>query len=139
MTKTTSDKPKYTCSDCEQELDENAIICPNCGANVEEIEEEEDIAVPYHFRALLTYGSVISFVGWLEVIIGLILIINYIVSKDSTLQFVLLPIGVYLTLFGFLAIAIGQVFACFVTIEKNTRETNNILITKLDKLIAKLT
>ena len=138
----------YNCSKCNAIVQKEAKICPNCGENLEGIEENmedyDEIKVPFHFRTLLTFGYIISIVGWLLIIGGVLLLIKSISSSSSFESSALVPgyssfiMSVVFIFLGFLTVANGELLSCFVTIEKNSRETNNILWIKLNSILKKI-
>lgn len=138
----------YNCSKCNAVVEKNAKVCPNCGETLEGIEENiediDEIKVPFHFRTLLLLGNIISILGWLLIIGGALLLINYISSSSSYESSLLIQgyssivMSVIFIFVGFLTVANGELLSCFVTIEKNSRETNNILWVKLNSILTKL-
>lgn len=97
-------------------------------------EKQSDIAITkitntkaiYQFNTLLGYGKFISGLGWLVIAIGIIAIIGGFASGSEvgvgisvgSLIFIILGIGM---------VASGQLISCFVSIEKNTRATYELL------------
>ena len=136
MTKENSNKDKYYCSDCDYEINENDKICPNCGANVEEI--EEDTSVPVYFKTLVWYAATMTLFGWLVLIAGIVSIIISFSQEVIFNKYAFLLGGISLIMYGIITIVNGELITCFVSIEKNTRETNNILNIKLNTLIKKI-
>lgn len=134
----------YSCTNCGNIVNEETKICPKCGENVEEIDDEaeniEVIKVPFHFKTLLFYSNFVSFIGWLLVICGVtIILFSFSLGFDTEISNSLNVFwGIILVVIGILVVANGQLLSCIVTIEKNSRETNNILWIKLNAIIKKI-
>ncbi len=127
--------PKKITSKCNGELfkdDPNKIIYKD-----EEVRDSDDNRVNfsdidrelkeiYHFKTLLGYGKLISGVGWVIVIIGILSIIGGLASLD---EFGIAIVGgaLFLIISGIGMVISGQVISCFVSIEKNTRATYELL------------
>ena len=78
------------------------------------------------FNTLLSLGQFISLFGWVAVVASIIFII---VGIDSikTLGIVAIISGAMSLIMSILVVALGQLISCFVSIEHNTYETNNLL------------
>jgi hypothetical protein len=88
---------------------------------------QEEIATSgYEFKTLLGYGKFISGVGWIVIILGVIGILAGISTGDDKGWFI--TGGALLTgLTGLGLVVFGQLISCFVSIERNTRVTKEIL------------
>ena len=77
----------------------------------------------YDFRTLLSFGTVLTFIGWGAIILGAIVFIYGIVTQglSSILG------GVFFGIYGVLIVVAGQIIACFVTIERTTKGTYELL------------
>jgi len=84
----------------------------------------------FHFKALRTWGKIISVFGWILVLAGSVtaIIAGLLILEDGPggEVFVLLG-GLVAVLIGFSYIVFGQLISCFVEIEKNTRTTYQML------------
>ena len=78
------------------------------------------------FNTLLSFGQFISIFGWITVVASVIFIIVGIVSI-KTLGIVAIISGAMSLILSILVVALGQLISCFVSIEHNTYETNNLL------------
>ena len=95
--------------------------------------------IKYKFKTLLTYGRVVSVLGWVLIVTGIILVVAGLVSvgdKDPSNIYDLVPLvvslsalpyGIQFVLVGFTFVLLGQMISCFVQIERNTHLTNEIL------------
>ena len=93
------------------------------------ISEETVNGFEYNFKSLLAYGRTISGVGWVAVVVGGIsLLVGSVKSIDNN-EFGVLGLmgGLLIGIFGFLIVTMGQMISCFVTIEKNTRGSYELL------------
>lgn len=136
------------CEACGKELSfrdsfvfKGSSVCKSCltkletGAKVEGFipKKQEDsttstipTSTSYQFKTLLGYGKFISVIGWIVIIIGIIAIIGGFASGSEvgvgvaggSLIFIILGIGM---------VASGQLISCFVSIERNTRATYELL------------
>ncbi|MEO0083851.1 MAG: hypothetical protein ABIK33_05680 [candidate division WOR-3 bacterium] len=81
------------------------------------------------FGTLLGYGKFISFIGWVFVFIGVIVIIVALVGALGRKNFSIMGIlpGVIIAISGIMTVASGQVISCFVAIEKNTRKSKELI------------
>ncbi len=80
----------------------------------------------YHFKTLLGYGKLISATGWFIVFLGIICIVGGIGSGEE-IGFAIAGGGLILIIMGIIMVVTGQVISCFVSIEKNTRLTYELL------------
>jgi hypothetical protein len=91
------------------------------------LEHSEVFKESERFRTLGVYGKFISFLGWL--LFGVSIIVGIIgfagIPKGQSLLY--LFAGIAGVLLGFVWVASGQVISCFISIEKNTRTTSEIL------------
>ena len=71
-------------------------------------------------RFIFYFGCIISTVIVIAVILGM-------QSVDSSAQIIFFIGGVISLINGILLVAVGQLISCFVSIERNTYETNNLL------------
>lgn len=78
------------------------------------------------FNTLSSVGKFISIVGWVFVIASIFSLI-LILAEFEKYGILYLIVGIMGSINGVLVIAAGEAISCFVSIEKNTRETNNIL------------
>lgn len=136
-----ANEEEYICSECGAEISIDDKICPKCGADVSDIVEDEPgpnedeksesiLLTTTRFKTLLGIGKFIAGYGWLIVIGGIVALILGVAKLDE-------PIGIPSLIWGFSAIglgifsvAFGQSIECFVSIEKNTRETTELLKVK---------
>ena len=134
MNTESTNEEKFYCSECDAEINSTTEVCPNCGADLSEFEEE--IEVPYGFNTLLYYGAFLSIAGWIIIVVGIILTIIFFTTEVATIErYAYLGAGIFLLFVGCFSLINGELITCFVSIEKNTRETNKILTIKLNKLI----
>ena len=80
----------------------------------------------YEFKTLLGYGKLVSGLGWVVVLLGLFGIIAGLGSGHNG-GFLLAGGAFIACLIGLGMVAAGQLISCFVSIEKNTRTTYEIL------------
>jgi len=87
---------------------------------------------PYHFKALLSYGKISSAIGWIIVIIGVIVFFVGFANLefDGALGISAILGGIFISILGIGMVIGGQLVSCFVSIEKNTRSTYEILKSK---------
>ena len=86
----------------------------------------ESDTVNFHYRTLLAYGKFISGFGWLVVLLGVIgLIVGIASGRNEGL--ILSGGGFIAMLMGIGLIISGQLTSCFVSIERNTRQTYELL------------
>ena len=129
------------CSECGKQLSfrdsfvfEGNPVCKDClrklrlehGQKLRQAGVSNAYRETYQFKTLLGYGKFISGLGWFIVFLGIIAIIAGIASRQTT-GFAAAIGGVITALMGISFIVSGQVVSCFVSIEKNTRETYEIL------------
>ena len=81
------------------------------------------------FIALQIYSQLTSAIGWLQVMVGIIVIFIAYNTEDFTIA----GIGFVVSLLGFPLIAFGQFLTTQIEIEKNTRETNELLRYLIEK------
>ena len=127
--------PKKITSKCNGELfkdDPNKIIdedekTRNFDDNQEKFSEvDRELKEIYHFKTLLGYGKFISGVGWFIILIGIISIIAGLASGDES-GFAIAGGALFFIISGIGMVISGQVISCFVSIEKNTRATYELL------------
>jgi len=100
---------------------------------------EEKVAIftlSRDFDTLMFVGRILSFVGWIIFVGCVISLFSAFVAKGSTV-YILLAVGGIGILNSLLAVAAGQVISCFVSIERNTNDTNGLLKQILAKTGAK--
>ena len=127
--KTNSDESEsYECLECGADVKIDDRICPKCGADISEIEEEEqeEFKEEYQFKTLLGYGKFISGFGWLVVILSVLAIIIGLASGGEE-AFTVAGGAIFVIILGIGMVISGQVISCFVSIEKNTRATYELL------------
>ena len=84
------------------------------------------------YQTLMLYGQIISFLGWFMVIgCGLVILYGVFTGEGSVsiAAALLIPLS-------FLIVAAGQIYSCFVSIERNGKETTRLLQKILDKMEA---
>ncbi len=125
---------KYYCSECGAEISIDDKICPKCGADVSEINEDEsknDIeqkTSKNRYSALKTISGCYTILGWL-VAIGAVYAIFYGISKNNIpfiIVSIILGLVVIITLF-----ATSEWIKLFIDLEKNTRDQNKLLFNLL--------
>ncbi len=93
-------------------------------------EQQEDTSIDiqqsYQFRTLLSYGKFISGFGRIIGILGVIAIIWGIISGEEA-GFGIAVGALFLVVIGVVMVVNGQLMSCFVSIEKNTRTTCELL------------
>ena len=96
--------------------------------NVSPANSEQDIVVGYRSRTLLVYGKIVSAVGWLVLVAGLVIfMISSGMIEHVNAHPIMTPISLLMILIGIAMIVSGQLISCFVSIEKNTRYTYELL------------
>jgi hypothetical protein len=133
-----------TCESCGRELTiENTLffngmdVCRDCYTK---LEKEQRIAkrsgrattakaapTGYQFRVLLGYGKAISSLGWIVVLMGIIGFIIGLANLGHGPGILLLAGGIIISIFGLIIVASGQIISCFVSIERNTRATQETI------------
>ena len=108
---------KEVCFDCLQKLDES-----NSASN------ETAKASKTKFKTLLGYGKFLSGFGWIISIFSLIMIIVGFTSGEA-IGIPIALMSILLLISSILIVVIGQLISCFVAIEKNTRNTYELLET----------
>lgn len=123
----------------DREVQMDGVLKPTSGKdNISNKDFQIDTA--YNFKVLLGYGKFLSGLGWLLIIIGIIGgIIIASLAGDFGVSLVLSGImfGVVCAIFGIMFIVSGQIFCCFVSIERNTRSTYEILRVERGKSLKK--
>lgn len=137
------------CTECGKQLTfrdsfvfEGRPVCKNClrklegkdAANVSSqfgvyAESSATYGQDYEFKTLLGYGRFTSGLGWFIVLIAVITVlfgIMGIISKQTTGYAAALG-GVIIAIGGISLVVSGQVVLCFVSIERNTRATWELL------------
>jgi hypothetical protein len=94
------------------------------------------VGTPNDYNTLLLVGKINSFLGWIIVVIGAFGFIGGIMSSFAEDIFAIIPmgIGLLIALVGILVVASGQVFSCFVSIERNSKATVDGIQKILEKM-----
>lgn len=124
---------EYVCTECGADVSINDKVCPKCGADISEFEEEHQeliSEVSPRFKTLLGIGKFIASYGWLIVIGGIVALILGVAKLDEPIGIPSLIWGISAIGLGIFSVAFGQSIECFVSIEKNTRETTELLKAK---------
>ncbi len=80
------------------------------------------------FATLLGYGKFMSGAGWVLIIIAALIFLARVASSDNEITIMFAIMGSFVSaLTGFLLVVSGQAISCFVSIEKNTRLTSELL------------
>lgn len=87
----------------------------------------------YNYKALLLFGKIISFVGWAVLLIGAAILLLSLLQSGIDKALVASP-GLVAAVLGFLIVTWGQTISCFVATERNTRATQDLLITIFNKM-----
>jgi hypothetical protein len=142
---------KANCEACGEKLGfrneflvQGSSVCKACkdkfmaGEQIEEFVPKTPLP-PHHsnatnqistqFKALLGYGKFMSGLGWIVVIVGIIGIFYGLINWDFT-GLGIAGIALIVIICGMALVASGQLFSCFVAIEKNTRATYEALKSK---------
>ena len=90
-------------------------------------EQDQDIVVSYRPRTLLVYGKVVSAIGWIIAFIGTFVLIAGITEIQKNESIIVIGVGFIVMSTGIAMILFGQSISCFVSIEKNTRHTYELL------------
>jgi uncharacterized membrane protein len=88
--------------------------------------ENDSNLVKYQFKTLLSYGRLVSSLGWVIFIVGFIVIllsIAMISKRGNPLGFMSIIWGAITAISGISIVIWGQIISCFVSIERNTRAT----------------
>lgn len=82
------------------------------------------------FKALLGFGKLTSFAGWVGAGLGILLVLAGIVMADQAIlvRAVLAVGGAVMTTTGFGMVCFGQLISCFVMVERNTRATAEAIL-----------
>ena len=128
------------CPFCDEINKADVSVCVNCG---EEIPENRKVRVEIKdlgaekkdaasdFGTLMFIGQLNSFIGWLLVAGSVIAII---IGLSDTDKIVVALTGAVAIPISLLVVASGQIISCFVSTERNTKETNGLLRKILDKM-----
>ena len=82
------------------------------------------------FGTLLFLGEILSFLGWVVLVISiLVALISFFTTEFIIAGGALLGIPI-----GLLVVAGGQMISCFVSTERNTKDTHGVLKQILDKM-----
>jgi len=122
-------KESVSCSNCERNRDFTLkyLSKPTQQESESKLTNKKNSNVEaYQFKTLLGYGKFISGFGWFVVIIGIITIIGGLVSGNEA-GFGIAGGALVLIILGISMVISGQVISCFVSIEKNTRATYELL------------
>ena len=144
---------KFTCPSCQEDSSlrrESSVglpqtgtdvTCSSCGNNVplpENVEfipddTEAIIESSSDYSTLRFIGKINSFIGWLAVGVGVLMIIVGLGFNQFGFVAIGLP-GFGLCLFGLLVVASGQMISCFVDTERHTRDSSETLKQILEKM-----
>jgi hypothetical protein len=106
-------------------------VLPNAPVSIEHTNKENKTDTGFHFKMLLCYGQIMSLLGWLFVVFGILIpLIGYLTSwgdlgKPS--NYVVGSAIAISILTGISFIVSGETISCFVAIERNTRSTFELL------------
>ncbi|MBN2103133.1 hypothetical protein JW835_03745 [bacterium] len=94
--------------------------------------DKDEVKEKYKFHTLLGYGKLISGFGWLIIIIfSIVLLVGLSLLAKNRGEAAGYAIVTVLSLLGIISglpmVVFGQLISCFVSIEKNTRVTNELL------------
>lgn len=80
-----------------------------------------------NFNTLLSFGTVISSVGWIVVALA---VIGFFVSftMSGSIQYMGILVAIVTAAFGIVIVSYGQLISCFVSIERNTHATFKALL-----------
>jgi hypothetical protein len=78
------------------------------------------------YNALESYANLISVVGWIVVVIGIVLVFYGIANKDLLGPLFLVP-GISGAVLGLVLVANGQLLSCIRSVEENTRASVMVL------------
>ena len=121
----------YRCTDCLGEVSASDNICPHCGADVRDIEENEELPEK-RYSALRTISVLYRVAAWgilvLTAIIAVIFLSQLIQHQDVSSYIFFSIIGGSLLFITLLAIFEG--IKVIIDIEDNTRTILNILKNK---------
>jgi hypothetical protein len=78
------------------------------------------------FRKLLRYGRFLTGCGWVLIVFAAIILVGGLLRTKNGV-FTGVTGAIAFAINGMLFVVAGQVISCFVLIEKNTRETNELL------------
>ena len=122
-------KGSSVCRECLTKLESGEEIngfTPKNQPKEQAVSSTTSISTSYQFKTLLGYGKFISGFGWVVVLIGIISIIGGLAS-GSEASFGIAGGALVLIILGISMVISGQVISCFVSIEKNTRATYELL------------
>ena len=88
------------------------------------------------YSTLKFVGNVQSFMGWLYALTGAALIVGGIVAatgRNKPVYLIASAAGLVMIFFSLSAIALGQLFSCFVSIERNTHMTAQLVTRLIDR------
>ena len=91
------------------------------------IEADQSGDAEFEFKTLLGFGKLISGLGWILVIIGAFVSLTGFTNSGMESLFFILG-GLVVAIMGLFMVANGQLISCFVSIERNTRQTSNLLL-----------
>ena len=93
--------------------------------------EENTNKIDYEFKTLSGYGKFISGFGWIMAFLGIIASLLWptraFVGVEDPADFGIILGGVIALVIGIGLVVNGQLISCFVSIEKNTRQTYKLL------------
>ena len=129
------DSVVHYCSECGAKVSTNDKVCPKCGADVADLEDDNNMetitAENQRYKTLLAFGKFFSFIGWVVVVIGGIIFfvgLSQLGQRDlfggsSSIGSMGLVTGLLVAIYGIMLVASGQGISCFVSIENNTHAT----------------
>ncbi|MGB3976450.1 MAG: hypothetical protein WBM02_11980 [bacterium] len=132
-----------TCGTTVTVPEDAQLVNSNEPINISNRREEDKVFSSYHetsyeFKTLLGYGSFFVVLGWLGIIGGIIAFAAITANTPRYIDFEKalfsgFAVGAPIVIAGIMLIAFGQMIICFVSIERNTRATNDILRSMLSK------
>lgn len=120
-------KTEDICNDCYKKQPSTATESEESIGKTNIVEIKNDTKTP-EFKTLIGYGKFISGLGWFIIFLTVILVIIELVSGMEIL-FIVSSIFSG-SILGILVVVYGQIISCFVSIEKNTRMTYELLKNK---------
>ena len=126
---------KYYCSECGIEVSIEDNICPKCGADLSEIEEEEveeltKKVTPKRYAALRTLSGIYSILAWVTAISAIFALIYGMIENSVVLIFSSIIYGLIGTI---TVLAFSEGIKLFIDLENNTRIQIDLLTKLNDK------
>lgn len=88
---------------------------------------DREVKSIYQFSTLLGFGKFISGFGSIIIVLGIVGILGGLISGEDFLGYSIASAGAILVLIGIGMTVNGQLISCFVSIERNTRMTYEML------------